>query len=103
METTTDSQVISRFKELQEKYDVNAKFKVGFNKELSPDVKELITYLKGDLNPEDIVPGSPTELYIGLRDKQDLSRVDTFIQGSTTFMEAFDQNQLTDFFNKYLK
>lgn len=87
---------VELYKELEEHFKVTSSYKMGFSKELSPEVLEVIKHLKGDLNPEDIVP-IPTELTIVLKNKENTKIIDTFYQSSAVYMESFDKNAYQEF------
>lgn len=91
------------FTSLQDRYQVSTMYKVGFDKELSKDVLDVIKYLKGDLNPEDIVPDRPTSLTIILKSKiEPHNIIHTFHQDSKSYMDAFDEDEYKNFTTKYL-
>jgi len=98
-----DSETIRSYKSLVDTYKVETTYKVGFDKDVSEEAKEIITYLKGNLDPEDIVPGSPTALKIVLKRKSNDSVIAAFNQDSTVYNPAFDKEELNDFLNHWLE
>ena len=88
---------VDLYKELEKYFEVANSYKVGFSQEISPGVLQVIKHIKGNLNPEDIVP-IPTELTIILKDKLTNKKIiDTFHQSSAMYMERFDVNAFEEF------
>lgn len=92
---------VELYKELEAHFSVSASYKVGFSKEVSPAVLSVIEHIKGNLDPEDIVP-IPTELTIVLKSKDNLKIIDTFHQSSGVYMERFDEKAFEEFCNNNL-
>ena len=88
---------VDLYKELEKHFVVASSYRVGFSMEVSPGVLAVIRHIKGNLNPEDIVP-IPTELTIVLKDKLTNTKIiDTFHQSSTAYMERFDELSFEEF------
>jgi hypothetical protein len=86
-------------------FKVETFYKVGPNTEVSPDVAEIIKYLKGDLLMEDFMPNYPTSLSITLhKQKEDGSYylAANFYQDSVTYLEAFDKDAFKKFAESWL-
>ena len=79
------------YQDLVENFSVTSSFRVGFSKEISPGVLEVIKLLKGDLNSQDIVP-IPTELTIVVKDITNQKILGTFHQTSSVYLESFDKD-----------
>jgi hypothetical protein len=90
---TMDTSAVELFKELEKQYIVASSYQVGFSKELSTGVLNVIEHLKGDLHPEDLVP-IPTMLTVVLKHKDKVTHpiLDTFHQSSAVYMESFDRD-----------
>lgn len=89
---------VELYQELEKYFSVAASYKVGFaENQISAPVLEVIKHLKGNLNPEDIIP-SPTSLTLVLKDKAtNLKIIDTFHQSSSVYMEKFDDKSFQEF------
>lgn len=95
---------VELYEELKQHYIVSSAYRVGFSKEVSVGVLAVIKHIKGDLDPEDIVP-IPTTLTVVLKHKEKPSNpiTDTFHQSSAVFMEAFDTTAFEDWAKEKLK
>lgn len=83
------------YKQLVATFEVKALYKVSFSREVSPDVLEIIKYLKGDLSPEDIIPNFPTSLTLLVTTPGSI--IKTFHQDNNTYMQVFDEDNFKKF------
>lgn len=82
------------YKQLVGAFEVSPLYKVSFSREVSEDVLQIISYLKGDLHAQDLVP-FPTSLTLTVRIPGGLTKY--FHQDSNTYMQVFDENAFRDF------
>jgi len=83
------------YKQLVAAFEVKTVYKVSFSKEISPDVLEIIKYLKGDLSPQDIIPDFPTSLTLQVKTPGNIIKI--FHQDNNTYMQVFDEDNFKKF------
>lgn len=90
-----------KLQEIQNKFKTQVKYSVGFNTEISAPALEIIKELKGDLNPEDIIPEHPTSLSITVfklsPNPAESKILAHFYQDNITYMEPFDKDEFDKF------
>jgi hypothetical protein len=92
---------VTLYQRLRKAFEVSAVYKVSFSRNLSQDVLDVIAHIKGDLNPQDIIPNFPTSLSLIVKTPGNIDKV--FHQDSNTYMEAFDEYNFKKFALECLK
>lgn len=91
---------VDLYKRLSEQFTIEVNYNLGFDKNLSPDVLEIINYLKGDLLSQDIDLESKSGIIITASSKDpNLKFKKAFAQTSDNYIEAFDKKNFQDFAN----
>lgn len=107
LENLKNMTAYQKLQKIQEKYKTQVRYSVGFNTEISAPALEIIKELKGDLNPEDIIPELPTSLAITVfktSPKPEENKILAhFYQDSITYMEAFDKKEFENFVDVVLE
>jgi len=99
--STATLSAVELYEKLVAAFEVDANYRISFNKSLSPDVLDIILHLNKNLDPQDIVPNFPTSLSLTVKVPGGIEKL--FHQDSNMYMSAFDEDSFKNFAEECLQ